>query len=76
MASLAPTLKALITSIPSPVDRKTLDKLVNSTIQESQSKVPAENRKSQWEYLLKNEIFILAVSVIYARYQLLRLTLL
>ncbi|KAF7969000.1 hypothetical protein HWV62_28664 [Athelia sp. TMB] len=62
MASLAPTLKALITSIPSPVDRETLDKLVNSTIQESRSQVPAENRKSQWEYLLRNEIFILAAN--------------
>lgn len=64
MASLAPTLKALINSIPTrPVRHDTLDNLVKSVLLESQHKVSAENRKSQWEYLLKNEIFNLAVSV-------------
>lgn len=62
MVSLAPTLKSLVESITdrSP-DTQTLYRLVQKALDESSDKVSTENRKSQWEYLLKDEIFTLAV---------------
>jgi hypothetical protein len=62
MVSLAPTLQSLIKSIHAqPVDSQTLNRLVQKVLDESNNMVSIENRKSQWEYLLKNEIFTLAV---------------
>ena len=64
MASLAPHLKTLVKLISArPVDALTLDRLVQKVLDESNKKVSVENRKSHWEYLLKNEIFTLAVRI-------------
>lgn len=62
MVSLQPVLASLLKSLPPrPIEQTTLNELVKETITQSQTKTSAENRKSQWEYLLKNEIFLLAV---------------
>jgi len=61
MLSLSPSLEALLTSLPHPVDQQTLNELVKKTLDESKGKSSPENSKSQWEYLLKNDIFVLAV---------------
>jgi len=65
MASLQPYITSLLESLPpSPVEQDKLDELVSRTLADSQDKSSSENRKSQWEYLLKNEIFLLAVRCI------------
>jgi THO complex subunit 1 len=63
MASkLAPILKSLVKSIHArSFDTQTLDNLVQKVLHEPHDEASAENLKSQWEYLLKNEIFTLAV---------------
>jgi THO complex subunit 1 len=64
MVSLAPNLKSLIKSTSDrSVDAPALDSLVQKVLDESNNKVSIENRKSQWEYLLKNEVFSLAVRI-------------
>jgi hypothetical protein len=68
MVSLAPHLNSLIKSMSvQPVDELILDSLIQKELNESSKKVSVENRKSQWEYLLKNEVFALAVRLL-ARY--------
>ena len=68
MVSLAPHLKSLIKSMSvQPVDELILDSLIQKELNETSKKVSVENRKSQWEYLLKNEVFALAVGLL-ARY--------
>ncbi|KAH9486400.1 THO complex subunit 1 [Psilocybe cubensis] len=63
MASLQPHLTSLLKSLPpSPADKEALDKLVEHTLLETKNKSSPENKKSQWEYLLKNDIFLLAAS--------------
>ena len=62
MASLQPYLTSLLESLPpSPVDQDTLNELVSRALADSKDKSSLENHKNQWEYLLKNEIFLLAV---------------
>ena len=62
MVSLKPHLTSLLKSLPpSPVDQKKLDELVKNTIVQSKNDFSVENRKLQWEYLLKDDIFKLAV---------------
>ena len=62
MASLQPYITTLLSSLPpSPVGQDTLDELVSRALTDSKDKSSLENRKSQWEYLLKNEIYLLAV---------------
>ncbi|KAJ7103182.1 THO complex subunit 1 transcription elongation factor-domain-containing protein [Mycena belliarum] len=60
MASLQPGLARLLQSLhPSPTQEK-LDELVKKTLESTKAKSSPENRKSQWEFLLKNEVFDLA----------------
>ena len=62
MASLQPYITSLLKSLPpSPVQQDTLDELVRRALADSKDKSSVENCKSQWEYLLKNEIYLLAV---------------
>jgi len=59
---LQPFLTSLLDSLPpSPIEKSKLDELVARTISESRGKSSPENRKVQWEYLLKNDVFLLAV---------------
>jgi len=52
---------------PSPIEKAKLDELVARTLDESKDKSSPENRKVQWEYLLKNDIFLLAVRFVVGR---------
>ena len=62
-ASLAPALKSILKSLPSGTsDQSKFAELAKRAIQETSTQGNDENRKSQWEYLLKNEIYALAVS--------------
>ena len=62
MFSLQPHLTALLGSFPpSPVDQGQLNELVIRTLENSKNKSSPENCKAAWEYLLKNDIFELAV---------------
>ena len=64
MSSLSPCFKKLINSLPAgPLDPQIIDNLVKKALEDSNSISSIENRKGQWEYLLKNEVFTLAVSV-------------
>jgi len=59
---LQPYITSLLKSLPpSPVQQDKLDELVSRALADSKDKSSIENRKSQWEYLLKNEIYLLAV---------------
>ncbi|KXN88950.1 THO complex subunit 1 [Leucoagaricus sp. SymC.cos] len=63
MVPLQPFLDSLLSSLSnSPESRTRLENLVRKTLNESNDKSSPENRKNQWEYLLKNEIFNLAVT--------------
>lgn len=55
---------ALIKSLDSqPATQESLDRLVEKALQDTKGKASPENRKSIWEYLLKNEILNFAVCV-------------
>ncbi|KAI0964094.1 hypothetical protein AcW1_000995 [Taiwanofungus camphoratus] len=65
MQALAASVKtALISLPPHPFDQQELDELVANTLEQAQtkSKISAEIRKNQWEYVLKNEVFELAAT--------------
>lgn len=62
MVSLQPALTSLLDSLPShPIDHQKLDSLVSQTLDGTKSKLSPDIRKSQWEYLLRDDIFKLAV---------------
>ncbi|KAK0466275.1 THO complex subunit 1 transcription elongation factor-domain-containing protein [Desarmillaria tabescens] len=62
MVSLQPTLTALLKSLPPPPVKPDVikDNILKAIKSEKQVKISAENKRVQWEYLLKNEIFKLA----------------
>jgi hypothetical protein len=61
--SLHTALKALLDSLPPrPFDQEALSALVRKTLDETKNRSSPENRKGQWEYLLKDDIFKLAVT--------------
>ena len=61
MVSLQPSLDSLLSSLTK--SKLELETLVGKTLKSSASQSSPENWKSQWEYLLKDEIFKLAVRV-------------
>lgn len=61
MTSLQPRLALLVKSLPPSPSQEKLNELVEKALLDSQSKSSPENRKSQWEFLLKNDVFDLAV---------------
>lgn len=62
MESLQPHLTALLVSLPHSLgDRQKLNELVALTLLKTQNIFSQENRKAAWEYLLKDDIFQLAV---------------
>jgi len=62
MVALQPLLASLLDSLPpSPIEKEKLDEVVAHTLHESRDKSSPENRKVQWEYLLKHDVFLLAV---------------
>ncbi|KAG7099950.1 hypothetical protein E1B28_001743 [Marasmius oreades] len=61
--SLEPVLTSLIASIPtSPVHEEQLKQLVKKTLDDAKRISSPENRKNQWEYLLRNEVLNLAAT--------------
>jgi hypothetical protein len=72
--SLQPKLSSLLKSLPPrPIEQNKLNELVKDTLEKSKAKTPkivrivSEYSKNQWEYLLKNEVFLLAVGARYTR---------
>jgi THO complex subunit 1 len=62
MLPLQPFLDLLLSSLPPlPISKAQYDSLVKKTLDDSSGKSSPDNRKNQWEYLLKNEVFKLAV---------------
>jgi hypothetical protein len=62
MFSLRPFLAKLLETLPpAPADQEELKELVSRTLTEARPHASTENWKSQWEYLLKDEIFRLVV---------------
>ncbi|KAI0066697.1 UDP-glucose 4-epimerase [Artomyces pyxidatus] len=54
-------LRSLCKSIPTrPLEKDALERLVAKHIKDTPSKLPADAKRAQWEYALKNEIFNLA----------------
>ncbi|KAH8119730.1 THO complex subunit 1 transcription elongation factor-domain-containing protein [Phellopilus nigrolimitatus] len=61
MFSLSPYLENLLSSLPSqPITETVLDGLVKKAISESKQQTSPDNRRSQWEFLLRNEVYRLA----------------
>lgn len=55
-------LNHLLATLPHPpFQRDTLDKLVSAAVTEVEPKTSSENRKTLWEYALRNEVLTLAV---------------
>lgn len=66
MISLQPHLDALLKSLPpAPVDQSKLDGAVVRVLKDTKDNTWPENRKTQWEHVLRNDIFQLAVSLRY-----------
>ncbi|KAI5115877.1 hypothetical protein M0805_001137 [Coniferiporia weirii] len=64
MFSLTECLDKLLSSLPPrPISKDALDSLVEAAIAESrQQTTSTDNRRSQWEFLLRNEVYRLAES--------------
>jgi len=62
MQSIEANLKSLLKSLPHSPDKGALDGLVKDTLQNTATKSSVEISKNQWEYTLKNEIFLLAAT--------------
>jgi hypothetical protein len=62
MSSQAQSIQLLLKSFPArPFDQKALDKKVSQEVNKFHNKSSQENIRSQWELVLKNEIFTFAV---------------
>jgi hypothetical protein len=62
MVSLQPHFDALLKSLPpAPVEQSKLDEAVIRVLEGTKDNTWPENRKTQWEQLLRNDIFLLAV---------------
>ena len=62
MFSLRPFLAKLLESLPPPpAGQDELKEIVSATLADAKPHASTENWKNQWEYLLKDEIFKLAV---------------
>jgi hypothetical protein len=62
MSSQAQSVQSLLQAFPQrPFDQKLLHELVGKEVTRFQGKSSPDNLKSQWEFLLKNEVFTLAV---------------
>lgn len=62
MQVIESSLKRLLQSLPDPpIEKPALDQLVSTAIAEVEPKTSADNRKTLWEYALRNEVFTLAV---------------
>lgn len=76
MVSLQPFLDSLFSSLPDvPISKVQYDTLVKKTLDDSSGKSSPENRKSQWEYLLKDQVFKLAVCALLSSIPNFKLTL-
>lgn len=63
MFSLSGCLEKLLSSLPPhPIPKDALDHLVENAVAESKQYSSSDNRRCQWEYLLRNEIYKLAGS--------------
>lgn len=63
MFALAPHLDNLLKSLPpKPITKEQLDEAVSKILTESKESISADNRKAQWEYLLRAEVFKLAAT--------------
>ncbi|CAL1694925.1 unnamed protein product [Somion occarium] len=62
MQAIERSLKNLIASLPpQPIPKEVIDALVSEALSEVEGrKTTPENRRIQWEYALRNEVFILA----------------
>jgi hypothetical protein len=62
MSSQTQSVQLLLKDFPRrPFDQKLLHELVGNEVKKFRCKSSSENVKSQWEFLLKNEVFTLAV---------------
>ncbi|KAJ6469590.1 THO complex subunit 1 transcription elongation factor-domain-containing protein [Mycena vitilis] len=59
-SSLKSSLTLLLKSLPASPSREKLDELVKKTLLDTQAKSSPENRKSQWDFLLREVVFDLA----------------
>ncbi|KAG2365466.1 UDP-glucose 4-epimerase [Suillus spraguei] len=63
MSSQTQSIQLLLKSFPQrPFDQKLLHELVGKEVKKFHDRSSADNVKSQWEFLLKNEVFTLAVT--------------
>lgn len=64
MQALQDSLTSLLASLPPrPINKVALDALVAQTLEESRSKTSPDTWKAKWEYVLRKEVYELAVSI-------------
>ena len=62
MQAAEKSLKNLLQSLPPrPIEKADLDEAVSKALKEASQKSTPENRRTQWEYVLRNEVYSLAV---------------
>ncbi len=65
MQALQDSLTSLLASLPPrPINKAPLDALVAQTLEESRLKTSPETWKTKWEYVLRKEVYDLAVSAL------------
>ncbi|KAI0756087.1 THO complex subunit 1 transcription elongation factor-domain-containing protein [Daedaleopsis nitida] len=63
MQAVEQNLKSLVATLPpQPLEKETLDTLVERTLSQTQANANPESWKNRWEYALRKEIFGLAVT--------------
>ncbi len=66
MQAVEQNLKSFLATLPArPLERQTLDTLAERTLSQTQATANPESWKNRWEYVLRKEIFDLAVRYLY-----------
>ena len=62
MQAIEDSLKSLLTTLPArPLEKQSLDTLVERTLSQTQANANPESWKNRWEYVLRKAVFDLAV---------------
>lgn len=64
MQAAEKSLRNLLQTLPPrPIEKDVLDAAVSKALNEAGQKSTQENRRTQWEYVLRNEVYTLAVRI-------------
>ena len=62
MQAIESSLNAVLSSLPRPLERQSLDVVVERTLSQTQANANPESWKNRWEHVLRKAVLELAVS--------------